>query len=282
MYPKTISFRSPLDKKGLDCPEKTMDYLKKVVDGTKFSMPSENVLVIEYPADLVKKVHLVNVDDTVVRIDFKYVTDHPLHECFFPDVPWTRKNFFQNRRFKRCKITFSEGKAVIEAPRIVSEPGSVSHATLRPEDLIPAFLEHLRMLDPDACNEFRLKNPGLLQALCDRKCGIKSKWWDSEEVIFVMEELFELMEEYAPEGYTFTSHPGDASDFGYWKDDNVMNTEEALEILSSHLKEHDLHGVELTEEDAEHFLKLIGQGLTRKEAIDKTLSGIRDTLELEN
>lgn len=281
MYPKNISFRSPLDKKSLDCPAETKEYLQKVVDGTTFSMPSENVLVIEYPADLVKKVHLVSVDETIVRIDFKYAIDHFLHECFFPSVPWTRENFFRNGRFKKCKITFSEGKSVIEAPHIVSEPGSVSHATLRPEDLIPAFLRHLDKLDPDAVQEFKLANPNLMRAIRDEENGTKSKWWMSQEAIYVMEDIFDLMEKYAPEGYTFTSHPGDASDFGYWKDDDVMDTEEALETLSSHLKEHGLHGVELTEEDAEHFLELIGQGLTRKEAINKTLSGIRDTLDAE-
>ena len=280
MYPKTISFRSPLDKKGLDCPAETKEYLQKVVDGTKFSMPSENVLVIEYPSDLVKKVHLVNVDDTIVRIDFKYAIDHFLHECFFPSVPWTRKNFFQNGRFKKCKITFSEGKAVIEAPRLTAQPGTgIIDSALPNIDLFHAFLHLWQELDPDACRSFKKDNPDLLQALSDQECGIDNDWWESEEASSTLDELTDALNDYAPDGYFFGMHPGDESDFGYWKDEDVMDTEEALETLSSHLKEHGLLGVELTEEDAERFLELIGQGLTHKEAIDKTLSGIRDTLD---
>lgn len=216
MYPKIIPFKSPLDEKEPGCSKETLEFLRKVVDGTKFTMPAENTLVVEYPANLVKKVHLVNVDDSIVRIDFNYATDHFLHECFFPALPWKRENFFRNGRFNKCRMTFSEGKTVIEAPRLTAQSGTVSHGTLRNIDLFSAFLHLWWELDPDACRSFKNDNPSLLQALCDQECGITNDWWESEEASWTLDELTDALNDYAPDGYFFGTHPGDASDFGFW------------------------------------------------------------------
>lgn len=102
-----------------------------------------------------------------------------------------------------------------------ASPGSVSHGTLRNEDLFQAFLSLLFSLDPDGCREFKKDHPSLLRALCDKECSIDNDYWETSEAAFDLEELFGVMETYAPKGHTFSSHPGDGSDFGYWPIDNL-------------------------------------------------------------
>jgi hypothetical protein len=45
----------------------------------------------------------------------------------------------------------------------------------------------------------------------------RAEWWSSEDGYYAMEDLFGVLESYAPLGYYFGAHPGDGSDFGYWK-----------------------------------------------------------------
>lgn len=95
-----------------------------------------------------------------------------------------------------------------------AQPGTVSHGTMRNVDLIPAFLDVLR-----ACNapeyEQILMQPFPIPpsaALEDPR----DDWWDSERADQFMEELFDVLNHYAPEGHYFGAHPGDGSDFGFW------------------------------------------------------------------
>lgn len=86
---------------------------------------------------------------------------------------------------------------------------TIIRGTLRPQDLIPAFADVLRVLSPE-----RLKD--VVTLLPERD---DNPWWDSEECTEVLNDLFDLLNEYAPEGYVFGAHPGDGSDFGFWPDD---------------------------------------------------------------
>ena len=93
---------------------------------------------------------------------------------------------------------------------------TVIHRTLLTEDLVEAFTDeyerlgglesnvtlfrsHLQMEDPD-----RDKDRTLL---------------------YDLEDLFDLLGEMAPEGTSFGSHAGDASDFGFWTDDGEYDDE---------------------------------------------------------
>ena len=119
-------------------------------------------------------------------------------------------------------VNYESGWGVLCSKEVIrAEPGSISHGTLRNEDLFPAFVRCLFTLDSGQCREFEKANPNLLQALCDKECGIPTDWWDSEEAAFVMEELSDLLDGYAPEGHYFGAHPGDGSDFGFWPCENA-------------------------------------------------------------
>ena len=102
--------------------------------------------------------------------------------------------------------------------------GTVSHGTLRREDLIPTFMEKLdEMLEdstflPGADHPSRVGTYGSWQ---DRLGSIERNtkvdgYYDSEDADYDLETLFEGLNEYAPPGFYFGAHPGDGSDFGYW------------------------------------------------------------------
>lgn len=122
----------------------------------------------------------------------------------------------------KIKISENQLKKVVKESvrkvlREVSEPGSISHGTMNPEDLIPRFMSHLFRQDPKRARQIWKTYPNLLQALCDKNAGIKTDWWQSEEASQILnDDLFDEMDLYSPEGHHFGSHPGDGSDYGYW------------------------------------------------------------------
>ena len=89
-------------------------------------------------------------------------------------------------------------------------PGeSVSRGTMRHQDLIPAFLEVLRET-PEYVQLMRL-------VPCHALEDEEAEWWDSEAAIYLLEELFDVLDSYSPEGNYFGAHPGDGSDYGFWQ-----------------------------------------------------------------
>lgn len=75
--------------------------------------------------------------------------------------------------------------------------GTVSSATMRTEDLYDAFTSELERLDSKRYLQFVL-----------------DKSEDPDEQI---EELFDILNQYAPDGCYFGAHPGDGCDYGFWK-----------------------------------------------------------------
>jgi len=102
--------------------------------------------------------------------------------------------------------------------------GTIIHATLRPQDLIPAFIEELKRLDRRKLvsifeNEEREVGHLLLGTM-----GIDEdhEWWDSEDCACLLNEtLFDALNEYAPVGCYFGAHFGDGSDFGFWPHESL-------------------------------------------------------------
>ena len=88
----------------------------------------------------------------------------------------------------------------------------VSKATLRPQDLIPAFLSALRERDEAAYAQIMINNALPTHALEDEEAD----WWKSEDAHFLLEDLFETLNATAEEGEYFGAHEGDGSLFGFW------------------------------------------------------------------
>ena len=94
------------------------------------------------------------------------------------------------------------------------------HATLRSCDLVPAFLNAI--VDTPEYEQIILSLNGAnhnLNVITDPTATENDERWASEDVTMLLQELFEVLDNYAPEGYHFSSHPGDGSDFGYWPND---------------------------------------------------------------
>jgi len=94
--------------------------------------------------------------------------------------------------------------------------GTVSHGTMRPEDLIPDFLYELKHQKP--CHRSHRK---LIREIESNVQRMKSPaYFDSEQVQWDLEALFDALNEYAPPYFYFGAHPGDGSDYGYWLSDD--------------------------------------------------------------
>lgn len=100
---------------------------------------------------------------------------------------------------------------------------SVSHGTLRTCDLVPVFMDVIKDT-PEYVQLMQSNNYGL-SVISDPCADDEDERWDSEAMsYFLNENLFDTLNDYAPEGYYFSSHPGDGSDFGYWKiEENESN-----------------------------------------------------------
>ena len=97
---------------------------------------------------------------------------------------------------------------------LMTRTGSISHGTLRPQDLIPAFLDVLAEVDPTAHTQFCLLPFGTIPSHAREVDD--ADWWQSEECQWRMTDLHNALDDASPEGFYFGSHPGDGSDFGYW------------------------------------------------------------------
>lgn len=95
--------------------------------------------------------------------------------------------------------------------------GTVSRATMRNQDLIPCFLEVLEKLDPNGYAGYLdgLEDAGYpiayIESLEDH-----DEFWYSSAAWEICYELFDLLEQLAPDGYYFGAHVGDGSDYGFW------------------------------------------------------------------
>lgn len=92
---------------------------------------------------------------------------------------------------------------------------TVSRATLRNQDLIPAFLNALAHLDPPVYEQMTMGiHPAVPQYAWEDD---DSEWWYTESAYWVLEQLIDSLDACAPDGYYFGAHEGDGSDFGFWK-----------------------------------------------------------------
>jgi hypothetical protein len=104
---------------------------------------------------------------------------------------------------------------------------SLSHGTMRPEDLIPCFLDFL-LSEADLQTQLEAADligtqvpndlfPDHVHFLTYYDWEDDHPFWESEEASWLLnEDIFNALNTIAPEGCYFGSHPGDGSDFGFW------------------------------------------------------------------
>ena len=91
------------------------------------------------------------------------------------------------------------------------ELGTILHGTMREEDLIPCFADVLRELAAKANRPEDFA--ALLQEASAYAEGVKDETIDPLDILV---DLFDALNEFAPEGCYFGAHEGDGSDYGFW------------------------------------------------------------------
>tara|TARA_R100000306_G_C4342721_1_gene126066 strand:- start:91 stop:423 length:333 start_codon:yes stop_codon:yes gene_type:complete len=106
--------------------------------------------------------------------------------------------------------------------------GTLISGTMRPQDLIPQFFRELRSKDKNAwwaiLRPLLDETPKIIHSFVfhhDDPFPVSpyddDPWWVSDEASEVLSELFDALNEQAPEGWYFGAHPGDGADYGFWR-----------------------------------------------------------------
>lgn len=136
--------------------------------------------------------------------------------------------------------------------------GSVSTATLRTEDLMPAFADELSIMEMSETGVKLLREveqflgaPEDSFLLCPSFGTLPD--WESEKADTLTNELADALNEYAPPHMWFGAHEGDGADFGWWPTD-FDNCERADE-------RHDKNGeVEFVDLDCNVYVHINDHG----------------------
>ena len=106
--------------------------------------------------------------------------------------------------------------------------GSISTGTMRPQDLIPAFIDALRDFEPAASAAYESGIPDTAWDDDD------DDYWQSDDAAWVLDQLFDDLSGYAPVYGYFGSHEGDGADYGFWLShdaiDDAVRDGEALKV----------------------------------------------------
>lgn len=94
--------------------------------------------------------------------------------------------------------------------------GSVSHGTMRTEDLIPRFMPIVRYFDESRANQLQEELDSCLS--------------DEDKDYFLNETLFDVLNEFAPPYFYFGSHIGDGADYGFWLSEGFEDEFDGLKV----------------------------------------------------
>lgn len=147
----------------------------------------------------------------------------------------------------------------------MSAIGSISSGTLRAEDLLEAFaneLESITLTEGDDLSrpENFSQRDRINNLIWDaRECDP-----DSDEAPVLVDELIDVLNEYAPPYTYFGAHPGDGSDFGYWPSIEaieelpvVEDSDEARELGEDCRQVNDHRNVTVFAADGSEILSLV-------------------------
>jgi len=101
--------------------------------------------------------------------------------------------------------------------------GTVSHATMRAEDLIPSFIWEARNL--------RLTKSERKEVSRIDKASEVEGYFDTEDASFDLNEsLFDILDNHSLPYFYFGAHPGDGSDYGWWLPEGFDDDFEGLKV----------------------------------------------------
>ena len=101
--------------------------------------------------------------------------------------------------------------------------GSISHATMKPEDLIPVFMNELETLDKESYND-------LLSVFPELKEKHYLTLLDDQGITDCLEELFDRLNDCCMSYFYFGSNEGDGADYGFWLDSDTLEYGDLLKI----------------------------------------------------
>lgn len=111
--------------------------------------------------------------------------------------------------------------------------GTVSHGTMREEDLIPDFLWTLHGLAkrPRRADHLRLCRE-IQKRVDDDKGRSRDEvlYYGGDDAAADLESLFDALNEYAAPYFYFGAHPGDGSDYGFWLEECFEGDFEGLHV----------------------------------------------------
>ena len=138
--------------------------------------------------------------------------------------PRNNGNYELRNQFKTNPVEFAENAiadCVAETRTQYINPvvqtGTVSHGTMNPIDLVPVFADLLAELSG---NNPESPESGLLHDCHKYRNGLINRVNDSdfdETESELVNDLFDALNEYAPDGFYFGAHCGDGSDYGFWQ-----------------------------------------------------------------
>jgi hypothetical protein len=104
--------------------------------------------------------------------------------------------------------------------------GSVSSATMRPEDLIPCFMDTLAEFDKVQAGGLREEYADMLERLGTDDATDE----DMESADYLLEALFDRLDTFAAPYFYFGSHPGDGADYGFWLAEDALQDFDGLKV----------------------------------------------------
>lgn len=106
------------------------------------------------------------------------------------------------------------------------EEGTVIHGTGLTSDLIDAFTGELEAKAPEMAQRARLVFSSVYKALDEDQDGVNYGAY-SEDAGDLLLELLDCLDVIAPSGFYFGTHPGDGSDYGWWRQEAAIGKEDA-------------------------------------------------------
>ena len=55
-------------------------------------------------------------------------------------------------------------------------------------------------------------------------CNDEHDYFETESCAWLIDEMFDVIDEASPDGYVFSAHPGNSSDFGFWNIEMMEET----------------------------------------------------------